>query len=58
MIYFFPTLSVEKRAKGELQEKLADLVRRATRVWLVQWELEDWRANQAFLEHQAPEDYL
>lgn len=58
MIYFFPTLSVEKRAKEELQEKLADLVRRATRVWLVQWELEDWRENQAFLEHQAPEDYL
>lgn len=52
---FFPTLSKERRAKEELQETMADQARRAMRVWLVQWELEDWKENQAFLDHQAPE---
>lgn len=54
----FFTSSVERRAKEELQGPKADQVHQDMKVWLVQWVLEDWRENQASLDHQVPEVYL
>lgn len=57
LIYAF-TASVERKANEELQELMADQVNQVMKVRQVPWELEDWRENRDFLDHQGPEDYL